>query len=340
MDIFNYIENAKGRYHMVKSKFLFILFIGLLSLGLLTACQEDIKMDDTEAAFSFSPLMEETSLDGSDNLEGQEADNTSAEVVVEDSLQQETQQNDTSQEDSKDQDIQHEVESSSSSQTTSDEKELTQAQKAVHIDYNNEPDVPMSVPMENPIVGVAGTKAERFFKTLSIEPVTYHYLLIPGTGNKELSDLRGEIEVYLSLSRGKSYMRVTTDLRDFSFLQLQESNYYEIDHNAKTYKILPGTSTQGNELSMDSFRQLEPNASLFIDTGKGRAMFAGREVHFEEFTTDAKRYVRYYFIGDVLVGHRTFENGQITQTVIIYEASNRYDEDLFQLPQGLKQVSE
>lgn len=203
---------------------------------------------------------------------------------------------------------------------------------------NEEPSVPMSVPSGNPIRGVAGTKAERFFRTLSTEPVTYHYVLLPG---EEVEGWEKEtVEVYLALSGGKAYMRVSSYESDLALLQLSESNYYQMDLQNMTYVILPGLSTTQNELSMGAFRQIEANAENFVDTGKGSAVFFGKRVQFEEFTADGERYVRYYFIGDVLVGHRSFEDGKITQTVRVYEASNRYDENLFQLPEGLSQVSD
>ncbi len=203
---------------------------------------------------------------------------------------------------------------------------------------NEEPSVPMSVPSNNPIRGVAGTKAERFFRTLSTEPVTYHYVLLPGEEKEGWE--KETVEVYLALSGGKAYMRVSSYESDLALLQLSESNYYQMDLQNMTYVILPGLSTTQNELSMGAFRQIEANAENFVDTGKGSAVFFGKRVQFEEFTADGERYVRYYFIGDVLVGHRSFEDGKITQTVRVYEASNRYDENLFQLPEGLSQVSD
>ncbi|MDO5015566.1 MAG: hypothetical protein Q4E09_00915 [Eubacteriales bacterium] len=318
---------------MKKRKLLGLTILLGLSLSLV-ACGLDSAPQETEAPFNFvaptpaevgSPTVEETQAQEAALMETSPtttSDNEPSATEVE--LDMEVVENLPS----------------ISEKTKSNPDELTMAEKVWDEDCNNEPDVPMSVPKDNPIRGVAGTKAERFFRTLSIEPVTYHYIFFPGEGGGDLEDLRGQIEVYLSLTRGKSYMRVTTDQRDFSFLQLHESNYYEVDHKAKTYKILPGQSTQGNELSMDAFRQLDTNAAQFIDTGRGSALFAGRNVQFEEFTSDAERYVRYYFVGDVLVGHRTFEDGKIVQTVLILEASNRYDDSLFQLPGDYKQISE
>lgn len=316
---------------MTKRKLLSLILLLGISLSLV-ACELGSKPKETEAPFDFSaPAPEEIRIPNVEESRAQEealletpaganeADVTEAKV---------------------DTDVLIISTDATAEQDNSSPDDLTMAEKVWDENCNNEPDVPMSVPKDNPIRGVAGTKAERFFRTLSIEPVTYHYIFFPGEAGGDLEDLRGQIEVYLSLTRGKSYMRVSTDQRDFSFLQLHESNYYEIDHKAKTYKILPGQSTQGNELSMDAFRQLDSNASQFIDTGRGSALFAGRNVQFEEFTSDAERYVRYYFVGDVLVGHRTFENGKIVQTVLILEASNRYDDNLFQLPSDYKQISE
>lgn len=316
---------------MTKRKLLSLILLLGLSLSLV-ACELGSKPQETEAPFDFSaPAPEEIRIPDVEESQAQEevlletpaganeADVTEAKVAT---------------------DVLIISTDATAAQEKSNPDDLTMAEKVWDENCNNEPDVPMSVPKDNPIRGVAGTKAERFFRTLSIEPVTYHYIFFPGEAGGDLEDLRGQIEVYLSLTRGKSYMRVSTDQRDFSFLQLHESNYYEIDHKAKTYKILPGQSTQGNELSMDAFRQLDSNAAQFIDTGRGSALFAGRNVQFEEFTSDAERYVRYYFVGDVLVGHRTFENGKIVQTVLILEASNRYDDNLFQLPSDYKQISE
>lgn len=226
--------------------------------------------------------------------------------------------------------------------TTSEEPvaaEVNWVNLASDPEQNQEPSVPMSVPADNPIRGVSGTKAERFFRTLSTEPVTYHYLLLPGeaSGLEDGEEITQPLEISLALSEGKSYLRTTDKVNDWIFLQLNASNYYQINMMDNTYTVLPGLSTQQNELSMDAFARIEDNAANFIDTGRGNAVFCGMPVRFEEFTVDGLTYVRYYFRGDVLVGHRRFADGRIVQTVVVHEASNRYDPELFNLPDGLRQ---
>lgn len=204
---------------------------------------------------------------------------------------------------------------------------------------NDEPAVPVSVPKDNPIRGIAGSRVERFFRTLSVNPVTYHYAVLPSEGDLQDAEDIDALEVYIALKDDMAYMRIDTKDSALALLQLSASTYYQMDFLAGTYEILPGLTTQSNELSMEAFRQLETNAGNFINTGAGPAIFFGQRVNFEEFTADGASYVRYYFVGDVLVGHRRFEDGKIVRTVRVFEASNRYDEEAFQIPAGLKQVS-
>lgn len=198
-------------------------------------------------------------------------------------------------------------------------------------DQNEEPKVPMSLPKQNAIRGIAGHKVERFFKTLSTNPVYYHYAVHPGDDHPD----DPITEVLIALSGDKSYMRLNTRGSSLALLQIDPSFYYQIDLLGNKYELINGT-TYNTELSMYSFEQLENNASHFISTGKGEAVFMGRKVSFEEYTADGSRYIRYYFIGDVLVGHRSFENGKVLQTIEVFEASNRNMEDLFKLPEGLE----
>ncbi len=206
-------------------------------------------------------------------------------------------------------------------------------------EINDEPAVPVSVPKDNPIRGIAGSRVERFFRTLSVNPVTYHYAVLPSEGDLKDAEDIDALEVYIALKDDIAYMRIDTKDSALALLQLSSSTYYQMDLIAGTYEILPGLTTQSNELSMEAFRQLETNAGNFINTGAGPAIFFGQKVNFEEFTADGESYVRYYFVGDVLVGHRRFEDGKIVRTVRVFEASNRYDEEVFQIPEGLKQVS-
>lgn len=206
-------------------------------------------------------------------------------------------------------------------------------------EINDEPAVPVSVPKDNPIRGIAGSRVERFFRTLSVNPVTYHYAVLPSEGDLKDAEDIDALEVYIALKDDMAYMRIDTKDSALALLQLSSSTYYQMDLIAGTYEILPGLTTQSNELSMNAFRELETNAGNFINTGAGPAIFFGQKVNFEEFTADGASYVRYYFVGDVLVGHRRFEDGKIMRTVRVFEASNRYDEDVFQIPEGLKQVS-
>lgn len=206
-------------------------------------------------------------------------------------------------------------------------------------DINQEEAVPLSVPRDNPIRGVAGTRVERFFRILSVNPVTYHYAVLPSEGDLLDAEDIDVLEVYIALKDDLAYMRIDTKDSALALLQLSSSTHYQMDLIAGTYEILPGLSTKSNELSMEAFRQLESNAASFINTGTGQGVFFGQRVTYEEFTADGASYVRYYFVGDVLVGHRRFEDGKIVRTVRVFEASNRYDDDVFQIPEGLKQVS-
>ena len=205
--------------------------------------------------------------------------------------------------------------------------------REIEEDANVEPAVPMSQPSSDAIRGIAGHKVERFLKTLATTPLYYQYALYPGEGSEE-----EPAEVLIALSRDGSYMRIDRLDGSRAVLQNNDSFHYEIDNDEKTYKIVSGPSAYNDELSIEAFRELEASAGNLVNTGRGDAVFMGRKVRFEEFTLDGKRYVRYYFIGDVCVGHRSFEDGKIVDTIEILEASNRYDENLFILHESLTQV--
>lgn len=207
--------------------------------------------------------------------------------------------------------------------------------RAADEDVNEEPPVPLATPAEGSGQGVTGQRAERYFKTLSTDPVTYDYLVYPGDADPD----EPVTEIDLSLSRGRTYMKLTAQDLMLGLLQINEGSYYQIDYIAKTYEELSGRSSYQKELSMEAFAQLQENARKFILTGRGEAIFYGDKVTFEEYTVDGASYVRYYFVGDALVGHRSFSGGQIRQTVRVKEVSNRYDESLFKLPQGFTKLS-
>lgn len=199
---------------------------------------------------------------------------------------------------------------------------------------NHEPSVPRSYPAENPITGISGHKVERFFKTLSTDPVYFHYAVHPG----DESNSQSISEVVVALAKEKSYMSINNLSSSLVVLKITEDSYYQIDLLASTYEEMQGTTSFNESLSLYSFQQAEGNATSFIFTGSGNAVFMGKQVTFEEFTVDGEQYIRYYFIGDAIIGHRTFKDGHIIQTVEISEVSNRTVESLFNLPGGLRNV--
>ena len=91
---------------------------------------------------------------------------------------------------------------------------------------------------------------------------------------------------------------------------------------------------------MEAFSKIAENGERLILTGQGNAVFMGRNVTFEEFTEDGITYIRYYFIGDAVVGHRSFKDGKVLETFEIFEASNRSDDSLFELPEGFRPSEE
>lgn len=201
---------------------------------------------------------------------------------------------------------------------------------------NEEPPVPLSYPKENSLRGIAGRKVERFFKTLSTDPVYYHYARHPGDFSKGDELIQ---EVLIALSGKKSYMRLSTERSVLGILQTEASYYYQIDLLGGSYDILPGTE-YNEELSMEAFSKIAENGDRLILTGQGNAVFMGRNVTFEEFTEDGITYIRYYFIGDAVVGHRSFKDGKVLETFEIFEASNRSDDSLFELPEGFRPSEE
>lgn len=196
---------------------------------------------------------------------------------------------------------------------------------------NEEPAVPLTLPQENPIRGVSGHRVERFFKTLSTNPVYYHYAVIPGEDVPEDEPIT---EVLVVLNGDRSYLRITTINSVIAVLSMGDGRFYQLDLLAGSYEELPDNTSFKNELSMEAYRSLEANAANFISTGKGEAIFYGRKVVFEEFTPDGSLYMRYYFVGDALVGHRSFQAGKILQTVKVEETSNRTNHDVFAIPEG------
>ena len=201
---------------------------------------------------------------------------------------------------------------------------------------NEEPPVPLSYPKENSLRGIAGRKVERFFKTLSTDPVYYHYARHPGDFSKGDELIQ---EVLIALSGKKSYMRLSTERSVLGILQTEASFYYQMDLLGGSYDILPGTE-YNEELSMEAFSKIAENGDRLILTGQGNAVFMGRNVTFEEFTEDGITYIRYYFIGDAVVGHRSFKDGKVLETFEIFEASNRGDDSLFELPEGFRPSEE
>lgn len=201
---------------------------------------------------------------------------------------------------------------------------------------NEEPPVPLSYPKENSLRGIAGRKVERFFKTLSTDPVYYHYARHPGDFSKGDELIQ---EVLIALSGKKSYMRLSTERSVLGILQTEASFYYQMDLLGGSYDILPGTE-YNEELSMEAFSKIAENGDRLILTGQGNAIFMGRNVTFEEFTEDGITYIRYYFIGDAVVGHRSFKDGKVLETFEIFEASNRSDDSLFELPEGFRPSEE
>lgn len=201
---------------------------------------------------------------------------------------------------------------------------------------NEEPPVPLSYPKENSLRGIAGRKVERFFKTLSTDPVYYHYARHPGDFSKGDELIQ---EVLIALSGKKSYMRLSTERSVLGILQTEASFYYQMDLLGGSYDILPGTE-YNEELSMEAFSKIAENGDRLILTGQGNAVFMGRNVTFEEFTEDGITYIRYYFIGDAVVGHRSFKDGKVLETFEIFEASNRSDDSLFEMPEGFRPSEE
>lgn len=201
---------------------------------------------------------------------------------------------------------------------------------------NEEPPVPLSYPKENSLRGIAGRKVERIFKTLSTDPVYYHYARHPGDFSKGDELIQ---EVLIALSGKKSYMRLSTERSVLGILQTEASFYYQMDLLGGSYDILPGTE-YNEELSMEAFSKIAENGDRLILTGQGNAVFMGRNVTFEEFTEDGITYIRYYFIGDAVVGHRSFKDGKVLETFEIFEASNRSDDSLFELPEGFRPSEE
>lgn len=201
---------------------------------------------------------------------------------------------------------------------------------------NEEPPAPLSYPKENSLRGIAGRKVERFFKTLSTDPVYYHYARHPGDFSKGDELIQ---EVLIALSGKKSYMRLSTERSVLGILQTEASFYYQMDLLGGSYDILPGTE-YNEELSMEAFSKIAENGDRLILTGQGNAVFMGRNVTFEEFTEDGITYIRYYFIGDAVVGHRSFKDEKVLETFEIFEASNRSDDSLFELPEGFRPSEE
>lgn len=328
------------------------LVLGLLfCLGFFTACSSLNLAPQESATFSFSAPSGQADAASADQAAAQNQElNTTAAPLEEADTQldgQSTQNGQTAAEPASLQKAETQAEPAKvgdleldrPTNPFSDQARIPLYARLEDAEINDEPAVPVSVPKDNPIRGIAGSRVERFFRTLSVNPVTYHYAVLPSEGDLKDAEDIDALEVYIALKDDMAYMRIDTKDSALALLQLSSSTYYQMDLIAGTYEILPGLTTQSNELSMDAFRQLETNAGNFINTGAGPALFFGQKVNFEEFTADGESYVRYYFVGDVLVGHRRFEDGKIVRTVRVFEASNRYDEDVFQIPEGLKQVS-
>lgn len=320
-----------------------VLLSLILSLSFLVACQDDAGSVKESGAFSFESPDKNLASEPKKSVE-QESATAEEKETPEAKLPSSQEKKEGEQSGSQKQSEQKTQASTvKTAIPTGDEKVLRDENVPIYAllanaDVNEEPPVPIHVPKKDSLRGISGSKVERFFKTLSVNPVTYHYLLLPSENMPNSANNEGAVEVYIALYNDSSYMRVATEDKNVAFLQLSENSYYEMDFSSDTYQIIPGSITDSNQLSMRAFRALEDNASGFIPTGKGSAVFFGRRVDFEEFTADGELYVRYYFIGDVVVGHRSFKNGKIVRTVRVYESSNKYDEGLYHIPEGMKQI--
>ena len=203
----------------------------------------------------------------------------------------------------------------------------------------SEPPVPSSLPSEKSIRGIGGHRVERFFKTLSNDPVFYHYVVYPGEDDAKAKGDSGKVsEVLIVINKDQRFMRIDSAISSVAILQLEADYYYQIDLLTGDYEKLRVSDTFNSELSLEAFRKLEKDASKFIRTGSGNAIFYGQRVTFDEYTADGKVFTRYYFVGDALVGHRSFENGKLQRSVRVAEASNRLVTDYFRLPGGLRDV--
>lgn len=227
------------------------------------------------------------------------------------------------------------------SAAASESTETTESKGVLYLEpegaarINQEPPVPLNLPSENPIRGIAGHLVERFFKTLSTNPVYYHFVMHP----KKTSEDHSPKEILIALNDRQGYMRINTLKSAWVLLILDDTHFYKVDLLANTAQLLTPKERQSSDLSMYAFEQLEANAAHFIATGVGDAIFFGRQVRFEEFTADGLEYIRYYFFGDVLLGHRRFVDGVVEETVEIKEVSNKLYPELFTLPEEARILS-
>lgn len=196
-----------------------------------------------------------------------------------------------------------------------------------------EPDSPVeAIMLYQTEQGISDRNAERFFKTFSTTPVYYSY---------EMTSLSDEkvTEIQLAIDdASRTYMKIQRDELLVEVISTRDGQYFELDSINKVATEISQTEAQGNFISKETFEKIYNQAELLYYVGEGQAKFFGEDVTFEEYTTDNKIFLRYYFTDDQVLGHRTLEDNQIISTVKINTLKNYFTEemDMFELPPDFK----
>ena len=179
--------------------------------------------------------------------------------------------------------------------------------------------------------GIENRDAMMFFKTISTNPVYYHYL-------HHAAELP-ESDITVALNFDQSYLKIEQAGAVSEYLCTGEQNYYRLERERKEAIPVTIEEAMGHQISMVSFEQLYDNAQNLYFVGSGIGKFQGQSCAFEEYTQTGSEFVRYYFRNDQVWGHRVFEDGELVSEVVILALKNYVDDMSFEIPEELTVIT-
>ena len=189
-----------------------------------------------------------------------------------------------------------------------------------------------SVPLQNINLieaeqGIQTRKTEKFFEILNQNNLVFSYQIEDFIENENNQYIMAFTE------EGFQYSKIITENYIQESLALKNGESYLLNSENKT-AISIQDNTEFTSFQEEMNQILKGFKNIYY-LGEGKAEFLNKDVSFEEYTTDNRNFIRYYFLDNEIVGYRVFDSqGTLNTEMIISVLSNDLTNylELFSIP--------